>query len=45
MIKQNGMSIIEFNQSLISNTEYLKPFAMTQGPDTGNLIPGPGKQG
>jgi len=29
MIKQNGMSTIEFNQSLITNTEYLKPFAMT----------------
>ena len=23
------MSTVEFNQSLISNTEYLKPFAMT----------------
>jgi RNA polymerase sigma factor (sigma-70 family) len=29
MIKQNGMSTIEFDQSLLSNTEYLKPFAMT----------------
>ena len=29
MVKQNNMSTIEFNQSLISNSDYLKPFAMT----------------
>ena len=29
LIKQNCMSTVEFDQSLISNTDYLKPFAIT----------------
>ena len=28
-VKQYNMSTVEFNQMLVNNTEYLKPFAMT----------------
>jgi DNA-directed RNA polymerase specialized sigma24 family protein len=28
-IKQNAMSTVEFNQMLLANTDYLRPFAFT----------------